>query len=112
MEILLLPEVACWTVVWILEGVGLEGGWGRCGGGEVLWAPERRREWLACMPAGSGDCAGSDVQSRRPLPCTDCGWWTLLQCLICPTCLDGGLVGSEGTPAHRWLGGVVAWSGP
>ena len=39
------------TVVRVLEGVEAEGV-RRCGGGEVLlWAPERRREWLACTPA-------------------------------------------------------------
>ena len=95
-------------MVRVLEGVEA-GGVRRCGGGEVLlWASERRREWLACTPAGSGDFLGSDVQSRRPIPCSDHGRWTLLQCLICPSWLGGGLVGSEGTPAHRWIGGVEA----
>ena len=98
-------------MVWVLEGVEAEGVC-RCRGGEVLlWAPERRKEWLACTPAGSSDCAASGVQSCRPLPCTDRGWWTL-QCLICSTWLGGGLVGSEGTPAHQWTAGVEAWSGP
>lgn len=70
-------EVACWTAVRVLEGMGTEGA-RRCRGGEVLlWAPERRREWLAFTLAGSDDCAGSGIQSHRPLPCTDHGRWTV-----------------------------------
>lgn len=105
-------EVACATAVRVLEGTGAEGA-RQCRGDEVLlWATERRRKWLTFTLAGSDDCAGSGIQSRRPLPCTDRGRWTLLLCLICPTWLGGGLVGSEGTPAHRWIGGIEAWSGP
>ena len=101
-------EVACWTVLRVLEGVEAEGVRQRGGGEVLLWAPVRRREWLACTPAGSGDCAASGVQSRRPLPCTDRGRWTLLRFLIRPTWLGGDLVGSKGTPAHRWIGAVGA----
>ena len=60
-------EVACWTVVRVLKGVGAEGVC-RCGGSEVLLgALERREEWLVCTTARSGDCAGSGIQSHRPV---------------------------------------------